>query len=138
MDDCIFCKIIKGELPSYKIYEDDLCLVFLDINPVTNGHALVVTKEHYQTLLDAPEDVLVHLARKIKFIAPFILQGVNSEAFNLTVNNGTIAGQVVPHLHWHIIPRFADNKLPMWPGMSVTADDLNKIQLAIKNQLVKS
>jgi len=135
MDDCIFCKIIKGELPSYKIYEDDLCLAFLDINPVSFGHTLVVTKEHYQNSSDTPEDVLVHLTKKIKLIAPLILKSVNSEAFNLTMNNGKIAGQLVSHLHWHIIPRFADDKLPMWSGMKVTSEDLTKIQTKIKNSI---
>lgn len=105
--DCIFCKIVKGEIPSALIYEDDKTVSFLDIAPANKGHALVVTKEHYETLLDIPDGTLGHLVNVAKKIARAMYSALGNEGFNLIMNNKSAAGQVVPHAHVHIIPRFS-------------------------------
>ena len=104
---CIFCKIVKGEIPSALIYEDDKTVSFLDIAPANKGHALVVTKEHYETLLDIPDGTLGHLVNVAKKIARAMYSALGNEGFNLIMNNKSAAGQVVPHAHVHIIPRFS-------------------------------
>ncbi len=114
--DCIFCKIIAGEFPSYKVYEDDKTLAFLDINPVNPGHTLVVPKNHSQDLSEIAEKDLVVVIKVIKKLAPAITNGVGAKGFNLGLNNGEIAGQVVKHLHFHIMPRFSGDGHKLWSG----------------------
>ena len=82
MSDCIFCKIIKGELPCAKVYEDAKVVAFLDIKPVNPGHVMVVPKEHHETILDTPEDILAAIILAVKKIAPAVLKAVGSEGFN--------------------------------------------------------
>jgi len=113
---CIFCKIIKGELPSYKIYEDDIVLAFLDIAPVNPGHTLVIPKEHFTNTLETPDNVLKHISITTKKIANAILKAVGTDACNITMNNGKTAGQVVFHTHWHIIPRLENDGHKLWSG----------------------
>jgi len=116
MDDCLFCKIIKGDIPSQKVYEDDNFVAFLDINPVTPGHTLVVPKKHSYNVLDADEETLCEMGKILKKISQAICRGMGTDSFNLNQNNGKIAGQVVEHLHWHIVPRYPDDGLALWPG----------------------
>ena len=104
-DDCIFCKIIKGEIPSTKIYEDDLCLAFMDIFPVTEGHCLLIPKEHYTNMLDADPLVLEHLIVQLANIDRQVAKVYEEAGILNTVANGRYAGQEVPHLHFHVIPR---------------------------------
>lgn len=110
-DNCIFCKIASGEIPSAKIYEDDKVIVFLDLNPLTPGHALVVPKAHAATLLDLPsgfgEAALAAQAKTGKAQ----MAALGAEGFNCLQNNFSAAGQEVMHLHWHIIPRKKNDKL---------------------------
>ena len=114
--DCVFCKIVAGELPSYKVYEDEKVLAFLDINPVNPGHTLLIPKEHYETTLDTPDELLQAMAAAMKKIAPAVMRAVKADAWNLGVNNGAAAGQIVMHTHWHIIPRFARDEHRLWRG----------------------
>jgi len=107
--ECVFCKIVAGEMPSHKIYEDDKVVAFLDINPVNPGHTLIAPKVHYDNVLDTPDDILQHMIVVIKKITPAILKGVGSESCNIEINNGAIAGQIIMHNHWHIMPRFKDD-----------------------------
>jgi len=105
VNDCVFCKIIKGEIPSCKIYEDDLILAFLDIAPFNYGHALIIPKDHHHSLTTLPPEyahAMIDLAPKI---AVAQMRELKSEAFNLLLNNGSVAGQEVPHVHLHVIPR---------------------------------
>lgn len=104
--DCIFCKIINGEIPSYKIYEDENCLAFLDINPISDGHTLIVPKKHYDTFENTPIEEIEKLIGVIYKIAPKIKDAVNADAFRVTLNNGKEAGQIIFHTHFHIIPKF--------------------------------
>lgn len=112
--DCIFCKIIKGELPSVKVYENDKIVAFLDINPVNPGHTLVVPKEHFENLLDGGEETLKEIMLTIKRVAWGITKAFDLKGFNVGQNNGAVAGQIVPHLHWHVIPRFENDGLHQW------------------------
>ncbi|MFA7662300.1 MAG: HIT family protein [Patescibacteria group bacterium] len=114
--DCIFCKIVSGEIPSYKVYEDDDILAFLDIIPVNPGHTLVIPKKHYETILDTPDDVLKNILVVSKRIAQKIMEVTGAEGFNFNQNNFSVSGQVVPHVHFHIIPRFENDGLKLWAG----------------------
>lgn len=128
MSECIFCKIIKGDIPSYKVYEDEYVYAFLDIIPVNKGHVLVVPKEHYESIIDAPEEILCQIMSAVKKIAPVILKVVDSEGFNLGVNNGSVAGQIVPHLHFHIVPRFPNDGHALFQGGAYEEGEAEKIQ----------
>jgi len=105
--DCIFCKIVKGDIPCAKIFEDDKVLSFLDIAPANKGHALIITKDHYETLLEIPDDVLDDMMIKARKIVRAMSSALGNEGFNILMNNKKVAGQLVPHAHVHVIPRFA-------------------------------
>ena len=109
MDDCIFCKIIKGEIPSYKIYENEDVYAFLDINGKVAGHTLVVPKKHFKNILDIDEINLCKVVNAVKLIANHYVDNLGFKGFNLQVNNGESAGQEVLHLHFHILPRGNDS-----------------------------
>ena len=103
--DCIFCKMILGEISINKVYEDDNVLAFLDQRPKAKGHTLVIHKIHTPDLIATPDEVIFELMQKIKMIAQKVMQDNGASGFNLVVNNGATAGQEVFHLHFHIIPR---------------------------------
>ena len=105
MKDCVFCKIVKGELPSAKVYEDENCVAFLDINPVSPGHALVIPKEHYGDFLETPVELVKAVAEACLRVSPGVVKAVSAEGFNLFLANGPCAGQEIDHLHVHIVPR---------------------------------
>lgn len=110
MEDCVFCKIIKGEIPSKKVYEDDEILAFYDINPIAKVHVLVIPKMHIKSLQELKEenkDLLFHLFEKINEVAKIV--GVDKTGFRVVSNVGEDAGQAVKHLHFHII---GGEKLP--------------------------
>jgi histidine triad (HIT) family protein len=106
MTDCIFCKIVANQIPANKIYEDDLAVAFMDVGPLVRGHALVIPKAHYESLLDVPADLLAHLSSVVQRVAQAQLTGLGADGVNLHQANGPAAGQVVPHLHFHLVPRF--------------------------------
>lgn len=105
MSDCIFCKIVAGELPCSKIYEDDKVLSFLDIAPLSRGHTLVISKAHYETFTDMPAEAASDVAAALTRIAPAVAASQNADGYNLLLANNRCAGQVVFHVHFHIIPR---------------------------------
>ncbi|MBU2542617.1 HIT family protein [Patescibacteria group bacterium] len=106
MDTCIFCKIIKGEIPNYTVYEDEKVLAFLDIHPHAKGHTVVVPKVHAENYFDINEDLLEHLSLGVKRAMEKIDKVLNPDGYNVGWNQGEVAGQVVPHLHIHIMPRW--------------------------------
>lgn len=114
MVDCIFCKIIKGEIPSTKIYEDKETLAFLDINPVNYGHVLVIPKSHSENLLAMKEHDMSAIMKTAQKIANAIMKGLKADGFNIGMNNYPAAGQLVMHSHIHIIPRFKNDGLKHW------------------------
>lgn len=104
---CVFCKIVEGIIPSYKIYEDDMLIAILDISQTTMGHTLVIPKKHYDNILDAPDDVLMHLSIVVRDLAKKITKNLNAKGVNILNNTNEVAGQTVNHLHVHVIPRYS-------------------------------
>ncbi len=105
MDDCVFCKMVAGEIPVTRIYEDEAVLAFLDIGPLSDGHALVIPKRHCGQVHECEADVLAEVGRCLGKIAAAVAKAVHADGYNILCNNGQAAGQVVEHLHFHIIPR---------------------------------
>ncbi len=109
MDNCIFCKIGHKEIPSYTIYEDDLCLAMLDISQTTRGHTLVIPKQHFKNILEVDSSVLSHMMEQVQKIALLLQEKLGATGFNVITNTNEIAGQSVFHFHIHIIPRYDEN-----------------------------
>ncbi len=110
-NDCIFCAIAAGEIPSFKVYEDDLVLAYLDINPFSKGHTLVIPKNHSQGLLETDDATLGAIIARVKKVAAHLKSTLNCDGFNILQNNGAAAGQTVYHIHFHIIPRWKGDPL---------------------------
>ncbi|MCR5093046.1 MAG: HIT family protein [Lachnospiraceae bacterium] len=108
-DDCIFCKLAGGDIPTNSIYEDERFRVILDNGPATRGHALILPKDHYQDLLELPEDLASGAIRLAKSIAARMKERLHCDGVNLVQNNGAAAGQTVLHFHLHVIPRYTDD-----------------------------
>lgn len=108
--DCVFCKIIAGDLPSSKIYEDEKVIAFLDIHPANKGHTLVLPKKHYENIFDFPDEALAELVVILKKIAIAINKSEKCDGINIIQNNNRAAGQMIPHIHFHVIPRFENDK----------------------------
>lgn len=117
-ENCIFCKIANGEIPSNTIYEDDMFRVILDNGPATKGHALILPKDHYQNLFDLPEDTAAEAMKLAKKIAARQIEVLHADGLNLVQNNGAQAGQTVGHFHIHVIPRYQNDgqKIGWKPG----------------------
>lgn len=129
MNDCIFCKIINGDIPSMRVYEDDLCIAMLDISPANPGHTLVLPKQHIENILDMPEDLGGHLLMVAKEIGKRQKERLGALGFNVVQNNGTAAGQTVPHFHIHIIPRYEnDGQMVLWKPTEPSTEALREIQ----------
>lgn len=105
-DNCIFCKIIGGEIPSHTLYEDEQFKVILDVSPATKGHALILPKSHYADLYELPEDTAADAMRLAKKMMKRMTERLNCDGFNIVQNNGEPAGQTVFHFHMHLIPRY--------------------------------
>ena len=112
---CIFCKIIAGEIPCHKVYEDDKVLAFLDIKPLNLGHTLVIPKKHYENLEEINEEELTALTLAVKKIGRLVKEKLGVAGYNISENNGEVAGQEIMHLHFHIIPRQEGDGLGPWP-----------------------
>jgi len=110
-NNCVFCAIAAGEIPSFKIYEDDLVLAYLDINPFTKGHTLVIPKAHSEGLLDTDEKTLAAVIARVKKVAAHLKAALPCDGFNILQNNGEAAGQTVKHLHFHIVPRYGNEPI---------------------------
>ena len=113
-EDCLFCKIISKEIPSYILYEDDEILVFLDINPITKGHALFIPKKHIANLCELKEEEIGFM-KKLPAIARKLKEVTGATGMNLIQNNGKDAGQVIFHIHFHLMPRHPNDGLTMLP-----------------------
>ncbi len=109
MDNCLFCKIIRGEIPSYTIYEDEIAKAFMDINPVTNGHSLIIPKKHYDNIYDIEPDELLHMQKVARILMKEYKEKLGAEGFTLVQNNEL--GQEVKHYHLHIMPRYQGDQL---------------------------
>ncbi len=135
-NDCIFCKMAAGQIPVAKIYEDEIVLAFLDIGPVSDGHALVIPKQHFEKLHDCPPELLGEIASRLGKIADAVTGAVNSDGYNLLCNNGRAAGQLIEHLHFHIIPRNAgDGVFDRWPAHKYPEGKIEAVAAEIRNNL---
>ena len=110
-NNCIFCAIAAGEIPSFKIYEDDAFLAYLDINPFSKGHTLVIPKRHASDIVAADDDTLAELIVRVKKVAAHVKEALGCDGFNILQNNGEAAGQTVRHIHFHIVPRWNGDPL---------------------------
>lgn len=106
---CLFCEIVKGNIPSCKVYEDDEVLAFLDIAQATKGHTLVVPKKHYDNVLEMPDDEYASLLLKAKKVAGILTNSLKPNGVNVLTNIGEAAGQSIMHAHVHVIPRYDSN-----------------------------
>ena len=135
-DDCVFCKIIKGDIPSAKVYEDESLISFLDIAPANKGHCLVMPKSHYETLLDTPNLELALTMKKTREIARAMSSALGNTGFNILVNNKKEAGQLVPHVHFHIIPRFSGDGIKLnWEHKKYDNKEIDEFANKIKSFL---
>ncbi|KAA8566268.1 hypothetical protein MFRU_019g00800 [Monilinia fructicola] len=130
---CIFCKIIKGDIPSFKLYESEKVLAFLDINPLSRGHALVIPKFHGEKLVDIPDDQLHEILPVVKKLV--VASG--AENYNVLQNNGRIAHQEVDHVHFHMIPKpSTEEGLSVgWPQQKTDMDKLKALFAEIKAKM---
>lgn len=136
--DCLFCKIANGEIPSNIVYEDNLTVAFLDINPVNPGHTLVIPKKHSRNIFDIePEDAEAVMLATLK-VANDIKSSLKADGMNLFQCNEPAAAQDVFHFHLHLIPRFDDDSISLpWRPQPTTPDELKKIAGKIKSQTMK-
>ena len=107
---CIFCKIIRDEIPSFKVFEDDFALAFLDIAPFVKGHTIVIPKNHYMNLLDFPDEEMKNYFSALKQVTIKLKQSLGADGVNIMQNNFKAAGQIVNHLHFHVMPRWEHDK----------------------------
>ena len=136
MDNCVFCKIVKGEIPCIKIYEDDNFLVFLDIHPINKGHTLIIPKQHYNNLFEIDnKEILENYFIIIKKISDVLKKVLNSDGNSIHMDNNV--EQKILHSHVHIIPRFNDDKIKMMSGGTDSKwDEMEEIGEKLKKELI--
>ena len=109
--DCLFCKIVRGEIPSHKVYEDEDNVAFLDINPTTPGHTLVLPKRHFENILDVEDAALCKLILAVKKVAQKTKIRLDVDSLNVMQNTGRMSGQSIDHIHFHVVPRYTPNDM---------------------------
>jgi histidine triad (HIT) family protein len=133
MTDCLFCKIINGEIPCYKIYEDEQIFAFLDIGPVSKGHTLVIPKNHASTMQEGTADDALAIIKTIYHIAPKIMKALGASGYNLGMNYGLSGGQDIFHTHMHFMPRY-DGVPRKFEKQKVESIELEKIAQLIHEE----
>jgi len=135
-DDCIFCRMVAGRIPVARVYEDEIVLAFLDIGPISDGHTLVIPKQHFEKLHDCPPELLGQVASRLGRIAGAVAAAMNADGYNLLCNNGRAAGQLIEHLHFHIVPRnVGDGVFDRWPSYRYPQGKIEKIADKIRENL---
>jgi histidine triad (HIT) family protein len=138
MQDCVFCRIVKGEIPSARIFESNSAIAFLDIAPAAKGHALVIPKKHFETLFDVPEKDLREIIVAVKNVASAVVDAAEADGFNIIQSNKASAGQVIPHVHFHIIPRKQGDELSFeWSHIELDKEELDALREKVKNRILK-
>ena len=132
---CLFCKIVRGELPSYKVYENDRVMAFLDIYPVNAGHTLVVPKKHSANIFDITAEDWAAVAEAVRILSRIVEHAVNADGVNIAMNNREHAGQIIHHPHVHIIPRFKNDGLKLMPQRKYLTGEAERIGEKIKETL---
>ena len=134
MNDCIFCKVISGELPSYKIYEDENVYVFLDIHPVSPGHTLVIPKKHLPNIYELDDETVKSLSVAVRDTSITVKKAMEADGINIIMNNDGAAGQIIQdHAHIHVIPRYENDGLKDWPSNDLPKERMDEILEKIKN-----
>ena len=134
-DDCIFCKIANGDIPTNTLYEDEMFRVILDLGPATKGHALILPKEHYNDIYEISEDTAADAMRLAKKMVQSMTDKLHADGFNLVQNNGETAGQTVMHFHLHLIPRYKkDGQRIGWKTTSPSTRELDEIRKTITGE----
>ena len=134
--DCVFCKMVSGEIPITRIYEDETVLAFLDIAPLSDGHTLVIPKQHFAQAHDCPSDVLGEVASSVGKVAKAVVTGMNADGYNILCNNGRAASQLVEHLHFHIVPRKSgDGVFDRWPSYQYRQGRMAEVAAKIQKNL---
>lgn len=134
--DCIFCMIVDGRLPSSKVYESEHVYAFLDLNPVHEGHTLIIPKTHCENIFDADPAIGADIIRAMQRVGEALKKVTGCAGVNVLQNNGKAAGQMVFHLHWHVIPRFAGDGLSLWPQKKYASmDAMNEMAEALRKEL---
>jgi histidine triad (HIT) family protein len=133
----LFTKIVDGEIPSYTVYEDETTYAFLDANPLAPGHTLVIPKEPYERLSEMPRDVAADVFGVVAEVTEAVESGVDAPASTVAVNNGEAAGQEVPHVHWHIVPQFADDTArpihALFDGAELSDEEMEAVAASIRD-----
>ena len=134
-DDCIFCKIAAGEIPSRKIYEDKDLIAIMDLSPTSKGHSLIIPKEQYTNIYDIDEEIAGKVMKTAKKLSTKMTVALNCDGFNLLQNNGETAGQTMFHFHMHLIPRYkdADNNMLKFTSVSFSDEEMD----SIRDQIIK-
>jgi len=135
MNDCVFCKIIAGNIPSTKIYEDDSVYAFADIHPNNLGHTLVVPKKHFANLYETPDEELAKIMSVTKRISIAAKKALSVDGINIEMNNDTAAGQIIFHSHIHVIPRLNDDGYRHWKGPDRSNEEITAAADKIKEAL---
>jgi len=135
MNDCVFCKIINGEIPANIVYENGKVLAFLDINPINRGHTLIVSKKHYENISEITEDCLRDVVVVAKKIAGAMEIGLGAEGINILHASGKAAQQSVFHFHIHLVPRYRDDGLNTWPKSKYKEEDFKEVTEEIKKAI---
>lgn len=131
-DQCIFCKIIAGEIPSYTLYEDEKYKVILDVSPATRGHALILPKNHYANLYELPEEDAAEVIKLAKRMMIHMTDKLKCDGFNIVQNNGETAGQTIYHFHMHLIPRYEnDGEILKYVAGEPDKEELEQIKKTI-------
>jgi len=133
MSDCVFCKIIAGGIPAQKVYEDKNALAFLDINPTTRGHTLLVPKKHRELITEMPDKELQGFMQSFQKVMKGMLR--YGSGVNVIQNNGKAAGQLVPHVHFHLIPRKPGDGVHIGEWKTITVSDMDRVQKEIQSLL---
>lgn len=130
--DCVFCKIVSGEIPSAALYEDENWKVILDRFPASYGHTIIVYKHHAETIFELPESAAASLFPLVQRVASAIMRSISPEGINILQNNGKAAGQTIPHFHIHLIPRTSGDSISIdWKPSDINLGDLEKLKLRL-------
>ena len=137
-ENCLFCKIIGGEIPSSIVFEDDHCMAFMDVFPIAAGHCLLIPKKHYENMFDVDPDIVAHLAKRLADLSKRVRNATGAEGVLNVVANGVGAGQEVPHLHFHTIPRNKDSPFgfkfpPDYRNSMAPREDLDQMAEKIRD-----
>jgi len=135
MNDCIFCRIVRKEIPATVVHENERAVIFLDIKPTNPGHLLIVPKKHFADYASTDEDALRDMAVAAKRMGRALMEALGAPGFNIAVNNGRAANQLVDHVHMHVIPRFEGDGLEPWHGKPYAEGEMQAVADKLKTAL---